>query len=291
MSDKGFCDLHTHTIASDGSDSPSDLIKKAKEAGLRAVAITDHDTLAGLTEAKDACSKYEIELVPGIELSLLGPRGNMHLLGYYIDPDSKELQKVLDGVQKARAERNPKILNLLKGLGIDIKMSELEQMAKGGQIGRPHIARAMVEKGYVKNVSQAFDRYLKKDGPAYAPKSILEPKEAIEAIHKAGGVAVLAHPISLEPEPLTLLDGFIKTWTQYGLDGIECYYSEHSPDFTEYCLNLCRKFGLITTGGSDYHGKAKPYIKLGVGKGNLSIPYELVEGLKERLQSVRNADS
>ncbi len=283
-----FCDLHTHTIASDGSDSPSELIKKAKEAGLKAVAITDHDTLDGLKEGEEASKKYGVELVPGVELSLLAPRGNMHLLGYYVNQDSKELHSVLKSVQDARAQRNPKIVEKLNQLGLKITMDELEKMAQGGQIGRPHIARMMVEKGYVKSVSEAFDKYLKKDGPAYVPKSILTPKEAIEAIHAANGVAVLAHPISLDPNPLTLLDEFVERWVSYGLDGIECYYSEHTPDFTEYCIALCKRFGLIITGGSDYHGKAKPHIKLGVGKGNLQIPYSLVEGIKKRWQKLQN---
>ncbi len=281
-----FCDLHTHTIASDGSDTPTELIKKAKEVGLKAVAITDHDTLDGLKEGYEASKKYEVELVPGVELSLLAPRGNMHLLGYYIDQNSKELNDVLKSVQDARAKRNPKIVEKLNRLGLKITMEELEEMAQGGQIGRPHIARMMVEKGYVKSVSEAFDKYLKKDGPAYAPKSILKPKEAIEAIHAARGVAVLAHPISLDPNPLNLLDEFVSEWVGYGLDGIECYYSEHTPDFTEYCISLCKRFGLIITGGSDYHGKAKPHIMLGKGKGNLQIPYSLVDGIKERWQKL-----
>ena len=284
MDTKG-CDLHTHTIASDGSDTPTELIKKAAFAQLSAVAITDHDTVDGIPEGMEASNNYPIEVVPGIELSVMAPKGNMHVLGYFIDIKSPELLKVIKLVQEARSERNPKILNKLDGLGIHISEAELEDMAQGGQIGRPHIARALVEHGYVKSLSDAFEKYLKKGAAAYVPKSILTPQKAFEAIHQAKGVAVLAHPISLQVSP-SELEHFITQWIPDGLDGMECYYSEHDDKTTQLCLSLAKKHGLVATGGSDYHGKAKPYIKLGVGKGNLHIPYKCVSDLKKRKEQL-----
>ena len=274
------CDLHTHTTASDGSDSPARLIILAEKAGLAAVSITDHDTTAGLPEGKMQAGELGMEFIPGLELSVAFPQGNMHLLGYYIDEGDEGLQEVLKRVQAARARRNPRILEKLSALGIHVTMKELEDMARGGQIGRPHIARALVSKGYVRSVGQAFDRYLKKGGPAYAPKSILGPREAIETIREAGGVPVLAHPFSLLATSSEELEKIVIDLKAKGLMGMECYYSEHDEAFTALCLSIAEKNSLVVTGGSDYHGMAKPYIRLGRGKGNLQIPYTCVEALK-----------
>ncbi len=275
-----LCDLHTHTTASDGSDTPEELVRLAGRAGLSALSITDHDTTDGLARGAEAAEKEGVELVPGVELSVAFPRGNMHLLGYYIDAGSKPLQKVLKKVQAARSERNPRILERLDRLGMPVTMAELEEMAQGGQIGRPHIARIMVEKGYVKSVSQAFDKFLKKGGPAYAPKSILGPEDAIKTVRAAGGIPVLAHPFSLMTRDKGELEEIVLSLKHHGLMGMECWYSEHDEHFTAACLDICRRNQLVATGGSDYHGKAKPYIRLGIGKGNLRIPYSCVEALK-----------
>ncbi|NPA95307.1 MAG: PHP domain-containing protein [Thermodesulfobacteria bacterium] len=274
------CDLHTHTTASDGSDTPRALIEKAAEAGLSAVAVTDHDTTSGLEEARQAAKATDVEFIPGVELSVNFHKGNMHMLGYFMDENDPGFKAVLDRVQRARAERNPKILALLESIGKPISMEELEELAQGGQIGRPHIARAMVEKGYVKSVSQAFDKYLKRGAKAYAPKSILSPKEAIEVIRGARGVPVLAHPFSLLTTSQEELEAIVSELKDSGLMGLECYYSEHDDAFTSMCLGLAKKYELVVTGGSDYHGKAKPHIKLGRGKGNLTIPYTCVESLE-----------
>ena len=274
------CDLHTHTTASDGSDSPGQLVAKAQAAGLSAIAVTDHDTVSGLEEAGRAAKDRGIELVPGVELSVNFHKGNMHMLGYYMDVANRRFLEVLERVQGARARRNPKILALLDDLGLPISMKEVEALSKGGQIGRPHIARAMVEKGYVKSVSEAFDKYLKRGARAYAPKSILSPGEAIEVLRGAKGVPVLAHPFSLMTSSQEELDAIVFELKEAGLMGIECYYSEHDSAFTSMCLGLARRYNLVVTGGSDYHGKAKPHIRLGKGRGNLVIPYECVEALK-----------
>lgn len=277
-----YCDLHTHTTASDGSDTPDDLVRKAAETGLSAIAVTDHDTVAGLPEAVACGPEYHVEIIPGLELSVLAETGNMHILGYFIDPEAEYLKKILKKVQAARAERNPRILELLTDLGRPLTMNDLEEIAHGGQIGRPHIARTMLRKGYVRNIGEAFARYLKKGAPAYAPKSVLSPEEAIRTIHRAGGLAVLAHPFSLGPGRPADLEKTTAELAALGLDGMECYYSEHSREFTRQCLTLCGKYGLVVTGGSDYHGRAKPHIRLGTGRGNLRIPYRCVEELRAR---------
>lgn len=284
MNPSECCDLHTHTTASDGSDRPEELIRLAAGAGFRAVAVTDHDTTFGLDEAMAAGGAAGIEVVPGLELSANSPHGDMHILGYYMDTDSALLKDVLGMVQAARARRNPLILERLSQMGKPLSIKELEEMSGGGQIGRPHIARAMVKHGYVGSVGEAFARFLKKGGPAYAPKSILTPREAIDALHKAGGLAVLAHPISLACETAIQLDKIVGSLASEGLDGMECYYSEHGRDFTGTCLAIALKYGLVVTGGSDYHGSAKPQIAIGRGRGELCVPYGCVEALKARLK-------
>jgi len=278
-----ICDLHTHTTASDGSDTPSKLVQEAKYCGLRAVAITDHDTVEGLDEAIEQGKALGVEVIPGVELSVLFPKGNMHILGYYIQKDSPYLRDVLGIVQEARRQRNPRMIKRLQELGIPITLEQLEEMAKGGQIGRPHFARALVKMGVVKSVGDAFKRYLARGAKAYVPKSVLSPKEAIDAIHKAGGLSVLAHAFSLGCKHFGELESIVEGLATDGLDGIECYYSEHSHDLTRALIGLARRLGLAVTGGSDYHGKAKPYIHLGRGKENLNVPYECVLELKERL--------
>ncbi|MDD3554356.1 MAG: PHP domain-containing protein [Deltaproteobacteria bacterium] len=277
------CDLHTHTTASDGSYSPQELVKMAAAAGLKAIAVTDHDTMQGISEAMEAGKEYGVEVIAGMELSVLYRQGDMHILGYYISP-SPLLTEVLQEVQQARARRNPLILEKLAYLGCKINMDELADMAQGGQIGRPHIAQAMVNHGFVSDTRTAFAMYLKKGGPAYAPKSILSPKRAIEAIHSAGGLAVLAHPFSLHCNHQAALEEIVAELKTWGIDGMECYYSEHDPSFTEMCLRVADRYDLVATGGSDFHGRPKPNIQLGKGKGNLCVPYECVILLRDRLQ-------
>jgi predicted metal-dependent phosphoesterase TrpH len=277
-----YCDLHTHTTASDGSDSPGRVVQFAAELGLAAVAVTDHDTVAGLPEAFEAGKDFGIEVLPGMELSVKIDHGTLHILGYLFDPDSSSLKGVLKRVQAARARRNPLILERLEKLGCPLSYGELEEISKGGQIGRPHIARAMLRRGYVRSIGEAFEHYLKKGGPAYVPKSILSSEEAITTIHEAGGLAVLAHPISLEFGTPEHLEELLAVWIDQGLDGIECYYSMHNREMIDLCLGLCKKYDLVSTGCSDYHGRAKPDIHIGTGTGGLRVPYSCVEALRER---------
>ncbi len=282
-----LCDLHTHSMASDGSDQPDEVAQKAAEAGLAAFALTDHDTVAGLSEAADAAALAGIEFLHGVEFSVRYSSGNMHILGYMMDLDDSGFVRVLERVQKARRDRTPRLIEKLAGLGIEITEDDLLAISRGGQVGRPHFARIMVKKGYVRNVSQAFSRYLARGAAAYVPKSILRPEEAIGAIRNAGGIAVLAHPFSLMCSSAAALGEIVAWLSDCGLDGVECYYSEHSLGFTRQCLKICDEMSLMATGGSDYHGKAKPHISIGRGRGGLAVPYRCVEELRARLRCGR----
>jgi predicted metal-dependent phosphoesterase TrpH len=277
-----FCDLHTHSTASDGSDTPSELVKKAMAAGLKAVALTDHDTVAGIEEAMAEAKQSGMELVPGVELSVIHEKGNMHMLCYLMDHTDKKFNATLEKLQQARGRRNERMLELLAKNGRPVTMEELRELAGDGQVGRPHFARAMVKRGYVTSVAEAFERFLKRGEPAYVPKSILTAEDAIKVIHGAGGVAVLAHPCSLKTSSLQELESIISGLAQHGLDGVECYYSEHGRNFTEKCIELAKRYDLIITGGSDYHGKAKPHIAIGKGKGKLHVPYSCVTSIMQR---------
>ncbi len=283
---KDLIDLHTHSTASDGSFTPKEIVQMAKEVGLRAVALTDHDTVAGLEEFMQEGNRLRIETVPGTELSAYFERGTLHILGYFLDFKDEKLLNRLKKLQEARAERNPKIVQKLQALGIPITYEEVISISGGGQVGRPHFAKLLLQKGVVQTFDEAFERFLKKGAPAYVEKDKIEPRECLEIILKAGGIPVLAHPFTLH---LTSneLDGFVKKMRDWGLMGIEVYYTEHSPQQIDTYLGLARKYNLLVTGGSDFHGKNKPEIKLGFGFGNLRVPYELLEKLKE----VKNAQS
>lgn len=283
------CDLHTHTTHSDGSFTPTELIQLAKKIGLAAIAITDHDTMSGIGEAMSAGESLGVEVIPGVEMSVIPPSGDMHILGYYVDEKSGDFASVLELLQTARAERNPMILKKLRDIGKSISMENVLAVAGTAQIGRPHIAQALVNKGYVATTGEAFARYLRKDAPAYVPKSRLLPHEAVKAIHKAGGVAVLAHPISLKCATDKELEAIIAELAEAGLDGMECYYSEHEPIVTKKLLEIAKKYNLCTSGGSDFHGSAKPHIALGKGKGSLCVPYPCISELKRRHQTANKA--
>jgi len=278
-------DLHVHTTASDGTMSPAEVVRYAKEKGLRAIAITDHDTIEGLPEGIEEGKKQGLEVIPGVELSVDFPKGTMHVLGYYIDPTCTGLLDELMVLQQARAERNLRMIEKLRGLGIEIEISELKETPEHGQIGRPHFAHTMVKKGYVQNIQDAFDRYLGKGGPAYVEKFRFSPEEAMRFINKAGGVAVLAHPFTLNrPQQKDLEDVIAKLKAQ-GLDGIETYYPEHSEGQTKIYRHLAKKYGLLLTGGSDFHGLTKDKVDLGEGYEDREVSYKLVEELQAKREA------
>lgn len=280
-------DLHVHTTASDGTMSPAELVRYAKGKGLRTIAITDHDTIEGIEEGLQEGSKRGLEVIPGVELSVDYSNGTMHLLGYYIDITCTELTDKLMVLQQARAERNLKMIDKLRALGMEIDLAEVATVAEHGQIGRPHFAQAMVKKGYVQNIPDAFDRYLRKGGPAYMEKFRLSAEEAIHVIRTAGGVTVLAHPFTLnQPQPHEF-DAVIGELKQRGLEGIEVHYPEHSEGQKKLYRDVAQQYGLLITGGSDFHGLTKDDVDLGEGYGDGELTHTIVEDMKSRRETRR----
>jgi 3',5'-nucleoside bisphosphate phosphatase len=276
----GYVDLHLHTTASDGVKTPSEIVRYAKGKGLQAIAITDHDTIEGLEEGLSEGEKIGFEVVPGVEISAEHSPGSMHLLGYFLDIHHAHLRDKLNYLQKARAERNPKIIENLNRLGIRINYEEVVKASGGGQIGRPHFAQVLIEKGYVRSFQEAFERFLKKGASAYVDKVRFKPKEAISFIREAGGVAVLAHPKTLGVNESSSLERIVLGLMEEGLKGIEVLYPEHSPLEVAQFKALAERHSLLITGGTDYHGIDKDALDIGVGRGEMRLPYSLVEGLK-----------
>jgi len=273
-----FVDLHTHSTASDGSMTPSEVVKHAKENGLSAMALTDHDTVDGITQAVEEGKRIGLEVVPGVEISL-DYKTEMHMLGYFFGDSYREIEPLLERFRRSREERNPKIIEKLNSMGFDITMEEVIAEAKGRIVARPHIASVMAKKGYVKDVAEAFDKYISNGKPAYVKRDSLTPEKGIKAIREAGGIPVLAHPIHLGLD-WGKLDELLSTLVSAGLMGIEAYYVDNTPEDTGNLLNLAIKHNIAPTGGSDFHGSFKPDIKIGSGRGNLKVPYEALERLK-----------
>ena len=277
-------DLHTHTTASDGSCSPAELLRLAKEVSLEALAVTDHDTLAGLPEAQDAAEELGIEFVPGLELACQSPVGTMHMLAYFIDRNNPDLQKLLADMVRSRRNRNPRIVAKLSELGYQMTVAEVQARASSDIVSRLHIALLMVEKGYVRSVDEAFGRFLGIDGAAYVKRQEPAPAEAIETIHAAGGLAVLAHAVHLQATSEKELNRRIEDLADLGLDGLEVSYPEHGARLTAQLWRICNRLDLAAVGGSDFHGNGKTHIKLGTGRGSLHIPVQILTLLKARLR-------
>jgi 3',5'-nucleoside bisphosphate phosphatase len=284
----GYIDLHLHTTASDGVRSPSEIVNYAKAKGLQAIAVTDHDTIEGLEEAVTEGQRIGFEVIPGIEISAEHSPGSMHLLGYFLDIHHPLLNERLAYLQKARAERNPKIVENLNRLGVKISYDEVVKASGGGQVGRPHFAQVLLEKGYVRTFQEAFERFLKKGASAYVDKVRFRPAEAIHFIREAGGVAVVAHPNTLGVNGSKAFEALLLQLIREGLEGIEAHYPEHSPSETAQYKFLAEKHGLVITGGTDYHGIQGTDLDIGVGRGDMKLPYSILENLSAvRNRSVR----
>lgn len=273
-------DLHLHTTHSDGSLTPAEVLKLASRAGVTAVAITDHDTTAGIPEALRAGATLGIEVVPGVEISSRHGDNELHILGYFLDWQDPMLNERLAGLRASRHTRNPRIIERLRALGLDITYEEVRELAGTESVGRPHIARVLMNKGYVQSAKEAFDRFLAHGKPAYVPRELPDPPEAIAWIRAAHGIPVLAHPFwaGEEAEGLVRLCERLKA---AGLGAIEVYYSTHNPRQTADLLDIARRLDLLVTGGSDFHGITKPDIAVGIGRGDLSVPVALLESLKK----------
>lgn len=276
-------DLHTHSTASDGTLTPTELMRAAQKVGLAAIALTDHDTFDGLPEARAEAERQGIELVPGCELSLDFGGRPTHLLALFVDERPGNVVHELTRVRKARAVRNLTMLEKLKTVGVHLPLSEVEQHATG-VVGRPHIAQAMLAQGVVRNFEEAFTRFLGVGGLAYVPKAKLTPKEAIGAIHADGGLAVLAHPYLLSQQQRQI-EAMLTELADLGLDGVEVFYTEHSDKYTAMVAELAQRLGLLMSGGSDFHGAVKPGVALGKGRGGLFVRDELLDAMKKNLSA------
>lgn len=276
-------DLHLHSTFSDGDLTPEALVDRAADAGVNAIALTDHDTVDGIPRFLRHGRDRLRELVPGVEISVDCPRGTLHMLGYFIDHTDTMLNKILQRIRNGRSDRNKQILRKINELGMPLPWSEVQSFAGEDVVGRPHFAQAMLARGYIKNVKAAFDVYLAKGKPAYADRLRLPSADSIRAIRAGGGVPVLAHPFTLDLSESELSD-FVATLANEGLQGIEAYYPEHSKTRTQQYLALAKRFDLAVTGGTDYHGTMTPKIRIGTGFGRLSVPDELLDRLRARAQ-------
>ncbi len=276
-------DLHVHSYFSDGTKSPEELVRLASKTGVSAFALTDHDTMDGVSQAQAVSAECDVEVIPGVEISVVHEEQVLHILGYYVDPMQDDLARALSTLQIARDERNEKIIKKLQDLGIDASLEELQGISGLGQTGRPHIAKLLMNHGVVRSFSQAFDEYLAKDKKAYVGRFAYSAKEAIRFISAAGGLAVLAHPIQID-KTLCVLNSLLPVLRSYGLDGIETYYPSQKKKMQKRIRKFAEANDLFLTGGSDYHGDIRPGTRLAGGH-NVYVPPELLTIMKQRLES------
>jgi len=274
-----FVDLHVHSTASDGSFTPTEVVNLANDAGLTAIALTDHDTIAGISEAITAAESLDLQVVPGVELSCIYKEKELHILGLYIDHTSESLNTYLAETARKRAARNEEMVAAFQADGFDLTMDDLILGNPKTIITRAHFARALCNKGYVSSPDQAFKKYLNPDRPYYRKRAVITPEEAIRAIRNAGGFPVLAHPCQYkfgwnETEELIL------SLRELGLGGLECYHSSNNQYESGKLRVLADKHALAVTGGSDFHGAAKPDIQIGVGRGGLRVSAEYLDTIK-----------
>ena len=280
-SEQGLVDLHAHSTASDGMFSPRSLVRLAKETGLSAVALTDHDTLEGLEEANYEANKCGIDFVPGIEISCDFGDQVFHILGLFIEFNNPLLNKTITELLRNRENRNYLLIDRLKELGIDIRLDDLRRLSGNSVIGRPHFAQSMLENGYVNSIEEAFTSFLSKGKKAYIPKKRLTAEEGIRLIDHAKGISCLAHPMVYPYSSTEIFRKTIETLISFGLQAIEVYYSEHSEDQIRFLERIARDYKLLISGGSDFHGgNIHPDNKLGSGiKGNLNIKRDIYENM------------
>ncbi|MBD5539321.1 MAG: PHP domain-containing protein [Desulfovibrio sp.] len=278
--DTPLVDLHTHSTASDGTDSPAELMARAHALGLAAIALTDHDTLDGLDEAESAARDLGLPFIRGCEISTRSKGGEHHILGLWVPGKAGTLENWLSEVLRRRNDRNAEMVARLRALGFDISLDDLRARAQGS-VGRPHMAAAMVDKGYVPDMGTAFRDYLGAEGKAFVPKRVPAPEEAVRILTEAGATAVLAHPFLNAPAP-EFVEALTERLTASGLDALEAWHTSHSDAATRHCAELAARYGLGLSGGSDYHGANKAGLELGTGYGALRVPVTVLEALKAR---------
>ncbi len=268
-----FADLHLHTQFSDGTFTPEELVLRAQNTGLAGIALTDHDTVEGCARAAAACAAGQMEFIVGTELTAEHEDIEVHILGYFLDPQNRRLLERLAQFQAVRQNRIREMVAALNRLGLALRAETVFALANCKSPGRPHVARALVKEKLISNLDEAFERYLKKGRPAWVPKCKMSALESVELIHQAGGLAVMAHP------GLNRTDDIIPALVAAGLDGIECFHTKHSTVMAERYLEIAEKYHLLVTGGSDCHGFSKkaPLI------GTIRLPYDHVEKLKAKV--------
>ncbi len=274
-----IADLHLHTNFSDGTFTPEELVFHAQKNGLACIAVTDHDSVEGCARTAMACEAVRMEFLPGVELTASLDDTELHVLGYFLDAQNQRLLSEIARFQVVRQKRIHEMVARINEMGVPLKAEAVFALANCQSPGRPHVARAMVKEGLVKSLDDAFERFLKKGRPAWVPKSKISALEAIELVHQAGGLAVMAHP------GLNRTDDVIPALVEAGMDGIECFHTKHSTAMSERYLEIADKYHLLVTGGSDCHGfsKGKPLI------GTVRLPYEHVEKMKQRRHRTQSA--
>jgi predicted metal-dependent phosphoesterase TrpH len=273
-------DLHTHTTFSDGSQSPAELMEEAAAKGLTAVAVTDHDTIDGLSEALAAGERLGIDVVPGVEINCEHERVTMDVLGYFLaGVPTDELRQELAGLRAYRDERNALILERLARLGLPLDAGDLAAGAENGAVGRPHIGEAMVRRGYVGSIAEAFELYLRRGAPAWVDRRRLALSRGIKLLRASGALPVLAHPGIIRTDAPGLAR-IVRDAARDGLAGIECYYPLHDEETVQRCLALAETFALVPTGGSDYHGTVKPTARLGIAAAGAPVPDHVLADLR-----------
>ncbi len=276
-------DLHTHSNKSDGSLSPSELVDAAIKENISAIALTDHDTTSGIEEAIAYAKNKPLQVIPGIELSTSYGPTDIHILGLFIDHTSPILQKHLNSIIEARNERNTKMCTCLSEKGMPITLDALQQDNPNAVITRAHFAKYLYEHGYIKSIKEAFERYIGNHSPCFVPRDHISPELGIQIILEAGGLPILAHPVLYALSSMRL-DTLVSEFVRYGLVGIETIYSTYSTGDTTQMKKLAKKYGLLESGGSDFHGSLKPTIQLGTGRGKLFIPSTLLDALEKQLR-------
>ncbi|GAB2702396.1 PHP domain-containing protein [Paenibacillus thermoaerophilus] len=278
-----YADLHMHSLRSDGMHRPAELPEMAARAGLAAIALTDHDTMAGVEEAAEAGERIGIEVVPGVEISTADGGQDIHVLGYFVDPSDPLLRARLESQRDVRKARNRLMIEALRAHGVDITLEEVAELAarsgkSADNLGRPHIADCLVHKGYAAGRADAFDRWIGKGAPAYVLPPRIAPEEAVDWIREAGGAAVLAHPGLYGDEPL------VERLIAYGLDGIEAYHSDHTPEQERAYAALAERHGLVATAGSDFHGSRGGEAVFHGPVGHRRTPVDTIKRLRERIR-------